>query len=119
MEAIRAVSFVKIPRRDRHVILELILSEHTYAKPISLHPDYNRIHSAKVLQFLREDSETVPPKDEAEDDVDIDIETIQPAPESRIGYDGSKAKSMMTEIERCFNALKQDGTFSDDEQISR
>lgn len=85
--------------RDLQSIVELILLDHSYAKPWSSHPDASKARPIKTL-FL-------PKGDEKEDKkINENVDVCEEPPvsvSSSITYDVAKAKAVMAECEKHVN----------------
>eukprot|EP00794_Sanderia_malayensis_P005273 gene5273-5939_t len=102
----------------RQQLLELIYLEHTYSKPASLDPDFNRTHLTNVLPLLRADSKA---KDEGSEEIlgEIDVLGSSREDESPVGYDKISAVNQMSELEQCFQSLVKDESWQEDDALSR
>ena len=99
----------------RKVLVDLVLADHTYARPSSLDPEFNRIHSTSLL-FTKTQPET---QDNESVEEEIDIERTEETVDVKVKYDGSSGKRQMTEIEECFKAINCDEHWQEEDQFSR
>ena len=87
--------------RDLQSIVELILLDHSYAKPWSSHPDASKARPMKTI-FLPKADEKADQKIDENDFVDVCEEPVVSV-SSSITYDVAKAKTVMAECEKHVN----------------
>lgn len=103
--------------RDIQSLTEIILIDHSYAKPWSAHPDASKVRPVKTLFLPREDVENVPLIDDEEIDV---CDPVAPSCSANIMYDTTKAKGVMAECEKYVSTVSSKKTPDTwEEQISR
>jgi len=104
--------------RDIHSLAEVILLDHSYAKPWSAHPDASKVRPVKTLFLPREDVENLP---SISDDEEIDVcEPVASSCSTNIMYDTAKAKAVMAECEKYVSTVSSKKTPDTwEEQISR
>lgn len=104
--------------RDIHSLAEIILLDHSYAKPWSAHPDASKVRPVKTLFLPREDVENLP---SISDDEEIDVcEPVASSCSTNIMYDTAKAKAAMAECEKYVSTVSSKKTPDTwEEQISR
>lgn len=103
--------------RDIQSLAEIILLDHSYAKPWSAHPDASKVRPVKTLFLPREDVENLPLTDDEEIDV---CEPAAPSCSTNIMYDTAKAKASMAECEKYVSTVSSKKTPDTwEEQISR
>ena len=108
--------------RDVQSLAEIILLDHSYAKPWSAHPDASKVRPVKTL-FMAKDGvgnlATVNIQSNDEDDIDV-CEPFAPSCSSNVMYDTAKAKTVMAECEKYVSAVSSKKTPDTwEEQISR
>ena len=108
--------FPRIVSRRR--LLELIFSEHTYAKPFSLDPDFNRTHSTRVLLFSRAERKLFEGHEDARNE-EIEILEDEKPEEPLVTYDKSSAKEQFSELEECFETLLKEESWQEEDNLSR
>lgn len=87
--------------RDLQSIVELILLDHSYAKPWSSHPDASKARPMKTF-FLPKDDEKADKKVNGNEVLDVcEDQTVSVA--SSITYDVAKARVVMAECEKPVN----------------
>ncbi|XP_065071597.1 KAT8 regulatory NSL complex subunit 3-like [Rhopilema esculentum] len=99
----------------RKVLVDLVLADHTYARPSSLDPEFNRIHSTSLL-FTKSQPDT---KDDESVEEEIDIERTEETADIKVKYDGNNGKRQMTEMEECFKAINCDEHWQEEDQFLR
>ena len=106
--------------RDIHSLAEIILLDHSYAKPWSAHPDASKVRPVKTLFLPREDVENLPSISDR-DDEKIDVcEPVSSLCSTNIMYDTAKAKAAMAECEKYVSTVSSKKTPDTwEEQISR
>lgn len=108
--------------RDVQSLAEIILLDHSYAKPWSAHPDASKVRPVKTLFLTRDEVEnlaTVNIQSNDEDEIDV-CEPVAPTCSSNVMYDTAKAKTVMAECEKYVSAVSSKKTPDTwEEQISR
>lgn len=107
--------------RDLQSLAEIILLDHSYAKPWSAHPDASKVRPVKTLFLPREDVENLSVNIQSNDDEEIDVgESVIPSCSANIMYDTAKAKAVMAECEKFVSTVSSKKTPDTwEEQISR
>lgn len=107
--------------RDLQSLAEIILLDHSYAKPWSAHPDASKVRPVKTLFLPRKADENLPLNAPSNDGDDIDVcEPVVPSCSASIMYDTAKAKAVMAECEKYVSAASSKKTPDTwEEQISR
>lgn len=106
--------------RDLQSLAEIILLDHSYAKPWSAHPDASKVRPVKTLFLPREDVENLSVIQSNNDD-DIDVcDPVVSSCSANIMYDTAKAKAVMAECEKYVSTVSSKKTPDTwEEQISR
>ena len=107
--------------RDLQSLAEIVLLDHSYAKPWSAHPDASKVRPVKTLFLPREDAENLSANIRSihEDDIDV-CEPVVPSCSASIMYDTAKAKAVMAECEKFVSTVSSKKTPDTwEEQISR
>lgn len=107
-------------KRDLQYLADIILLDHSYAKPWSAHPDASKVRPVKTLFLPREDVEKLSvTQPRAEDDIDV-CEPAASSCNASIMYDTAKAKAVMAECEKYVSTVSSKKTPDTwEEQISR
>ena len=107
--------------RDLQSLAEIILLDHSYAKPWSAHPDASKVRPVKTLFLPREDVENLSVNIQSNDDEEIDVgEPVVASCSANIMYDTAKAKAVMAECEKFVSSVSSKKTPDTwEEQISR
>ena len=104
--------------RDMQSLVELILLDHSYAKPWSSHPDASKARPMKTIFLPKADGKANQEVDQNEN-VDVCEEPIVSV-SSSITYDIAKAKTVMAECEKHVNFVSSKRTPDTwEEQICR
>ena len=106
--------------RDLQSLAEIILLDHSYAKPWSAHPDASKVRPVKTLFLPREDVKNFSLNHPGSKD---DIDVCEPSASScsaNIMYDTAKAKTVMAECDKYVSSVSSKKTPDTwEEQISR
>ena len=107
--------------RDLQSLAEIILLDHSYAKPWSAHPDASKVRPVKTLFVQRDDVENFSAVNIPSNDEEIDVcEPVASSCSSYVMYDTAKAKTVMAECEKFVSAVSSKKTPDTwEEQISR
>ena len=107
--------------RDLQSLAEIILLDHSYAKPWSAHPDASKVRPVKTLFLPREDVENLSVNIQSNVDEEIDVgEPVVSSCSANIMYDTAKAKAVMAECEKFVSTVSSKKTPDTwEEQISR
>ena len=105
--------------RDLQSLADVILLDHSYAKPWSAHPDASKVRPVKVLFLSKEDTEKAAVIQGDDQEIDV-CEPVLSSCSASIMYDTAKAKTVMAECEKYVSSVSSKKTPDTwEEQISR